>query len=242
MIEKTGMRFVSPFAAKAAVAERRASMEAGARPPGPGPESIAAAKAIGEARMSAAGVQPRTVAASGAVPHVVEHVAIVVDRGGGVEVHRSAVTALFDRSACAVARLHADGLIGWPGFRAALAFAWAGDRVLGGARVRTSGVEPAIAGAILPDGLAEAERDALARQRWLLARARLSAAQFRIVDRVMRHDESAAAAARAAYPRYRDRKKLCGMGDQALIEATQSLAVEYGFEAEKRNEPFLRLR
>lgn len=216
-----------------AAIEARASMALSARPPAPGPEMRAAAETIVSARMVASEIQPRTVATAGLVAKTVEHVAVFVDvKRGEVVVDRSEVMALFDPSACAVMRLAAQALIDEACVKAALRFAWAGDRVFGPARVRT--VDLNRVHGLTGDGLKAAELDCQARDEWATARGLLLRAEFRILDGVMRQDESAARAAAAAYPQFACRKKLTGLGDQALISATERLALELGYKA--RNE------
>lgn len=211
----------------------RASMAANARPPAASGALKAASAAIAQARMTGAGIQPQTVATAGLKVRAVEHVAVFVDvKRGEVKVDRSEVTALFDPSACAVMRLAGDGLIDDAQVRAALRFAWAGDRVNGPARVRTVDLDR-VSG-VACDGMKAQEIDAQARDDWNVARVLLMAAEFRVLDGVMRHDESSARAAVFAYPRFKDRKKLQGMGDQAIISGTERLALEYGYKA--RNE------
>lgn len=200
------------------------------RPPSPDAAAYAAADKIVDARMVGAGVQPRTIAGRDVEVIATDFKAIVTGKDGAerTEQEASKVLALFDRSACAVMRLAHDGLIAPIGALAALAFAGAGDRVMGGVRVRTVDLDR-VRGAA-GDGVTEAEKDKIARWRWDVARLRLSRVQFRILDGVMRHDETSTAAARSAYPTYSCRKKLSGMGDQALIDACGLLSVEYGFE------------
>lgn len=190
----------------------------------------AAQDTIVSARMVAAELQPHTIAGRAHVATVVEHVAIEVDRNGATHLERSAVTALFNRDICAVMRLAHDGLIDATGVKAALRFAWAGDRVMGQARIRTVDLDRMPGGDW--SGMQAAERDAQARIDWDVATLRLMARERRILDGVMRRDESAHAAAQAAYPQIRSRDKLQGMGDQALISATEKLAVEYGYKAQ----------
>lgn len=218
---------------RAKASEAKARLAAASRPPIPSEALNEAARKLVDARMIGAGVQARTLSDRDVVVVNTDHHAIVVGRDGAEKVadEGSATRALFDRSSCAVFRLHADGMIDHPGVMASLAFAAAGDVILGGQRVRTVDFEK-VRGT---DGeqLNEAERVKIARWRWDIARIRLLAAQFRILNGVMRHDETATAAARAAYPRYSCRKKLSGMGDQALIDACGSLAQEYGFEVKK---------
>jgi hypothetical protein len=185
--------------------------------------------AIVSARMTDAGASPFAVARTGAKPHVVEHTAIEVGSDGSVRIERSATLALLARSACAVFRLAADGYIDFPGVKAALAFAWAGDVVLGGFRVRTSDVKRVRVSASLGFSGEAGDRDAAAAERWTTAKRALSRSEFLILNGVMRFDQSAAEAARSAYPRIADRARRSGIGDQALITATLSLADEFGF-------------
>lgn len=199
-----------------------------------------AAKAIGAVHGEVSGVQARTVMAKTG-PHAddgrealsvrdVDHTALIHDvRRGEVKVEKSSVKALFDRNACAVMRLAADELIDEDGVKAALRFAWAGDRCFGPVRVRTIDLDRAVGGGH-DDGLTGAEIDVLARADWNVARVRLMRAEFTILERVMRYDQTAPQAAKVAYPRYSDRKKLSGMGDQALISACETLSVEYGYK------------
>lgn len=213
-----------------AAVNARASMAANARPPASSPQVKAAAAAIVSARMTGAGVQPQTVAAGKLKVKAVEHVAIVVDTRLGVKVERSEVTALFNSSSCALMRLADEELVDAAQVKAALRFAWAGNRVLGEVRVRTVDLDRIVG--LGAGGANAAEIDAEAKDDWTIARIRLMAAEFRILDGVMRHDEPSGRAAAFAYPNFRDRKKLGGMGDQAIISATDKLAFEYGYKAD----------
>ena len=201
----------------------------------------AAERLLLDARMVGAEVQSQTIAERDVIVVDTDHKAIVVGKDGEEKVadKASSVLALFDRSSCAVLRLARDGLIEEPGLKAALAFAAAGDRVMGGVRVRTVRFDTVKGGG--EDGASDAERNKLARWRWDLARISLSRAQFLILDRVMRHDETSVKAAGSAYPNYSCRKKLSGMGDQALIDACEALAVDYGFESKKTDHRSLSL-
>ena len=193
-----------------------------------------AASAIVSARMTESGASPFAVARTGAVPHVVESEAIEIDSGGAVKVERSDTRVLMARSACAVFRLAAAGDIDEPGVKAALAFARAGDCVLGAFRVRTMDVDRVrVAHAFGFSGDA-GDRAMLARERWDIALAALTRQEFRVLDGVMRHDQSAPDAARAAWPRLKDRKTLQGRGDATLVSACETLAVEYGFETKPK--------
>ena len=187
------------------------------------------ADAIVSARMLEAGLQPRTAARGALEPHVVEYLAIETGADGATKVHRSQVTALFNGAQSPALRLLKLGLIETSGAAAAVAFAAAGDRVMGAVRVKTMRFDKVWAfGASI--SMADGERDALARQRWAIAGQVLTRSEFRIIDGVMRHDETAEAAARAAYPRLRGRDKVSGMGDQAMISACEALAIAYGLE------------
>lgn len=230
-VDAIAARIEHGLAAKSAEAKAIATARA--------PEYDAAEKIV-RARMVGTGLQLKTVAMGEVGVIVSGHTALKGDGKGGAGVESFEVRQLFNRAACAVFRLFHEGDIAVPGVKAALAFAHAGDRVLGADRVRTTEFER-IRGAIGESGLADIERDAQARQRWLLARLTLCREEWRVMDGVMRHDESAVAAASAAWPKTKDRKKLGGMGDWALIRACRELALAYGFETKTPVLPSLAL-
>lgn len=192
----------------------------------------AAEQMIVSARMLGAGLQAHTVARKGAEPRVIDAIALEVGADGDERIERSDVTVLFDRSANAVFRLADDGKIDEAGARAALRFAWAGDRVMGAVRVRTSAFERVARSA--SDGLIAAEADAQARADWDVARVALMRAEFRIMDGVMRRDEGAAEAAASAFPSISHRQTLTGMAYAALINACERLAGLYGYAPQRR--------
>lgn len=214
---------------------RRAAMSVNHRAPGPSEAVKAGAEAIVSARMTGTALQPRTVAARGAEPHIVEHVAIVVDAGGGLKVERSEVTALFAPTQNPVKRLMEARLVTSAGAYAAVCFAAAGERVArlaGSPCVRT--MQYALPSGIGQGHLTEQEADLLASERWKKAappKGALSPGVFAVMDGVMRRGESAVAAAGRYWPMLRDRKRLGGMGDGALIEGCSVLAEVYGFES-----------
>ena len=180
------------------------------------------ADAIVSARMTSVGLQAKTAGALKLTPTMVEAKAIIVDSAGKAKVERSAVTALFDNSACAVMRLWRNDDISDDGAFWAVKFAWAGDRVMGAVRVKTSQFDDTPRAPAM-DGLEPSERDATAREIWDRSQTALGRRLFRMLDLVMRHDASSVEAARAAYPNVRDRKKLSGMGDAALITCCERL-------------------
>lgn len=217
---------------RALAQEARDRMAARHRPPSPSVNHHAAASKIVSARMVSAELQPQTIAYRDIDVVATDVAAMKVGKDGEERTEASKTLALFDRSACAVFRLAHDGLVEFTGVQAALAFAAAGDRVMGGDRVRTVDFDRVPGGG---DGGTEAEKSKIARHRWDVAVLRLMRAQFRILDGVMRHDESVEAAGRAAYPKIRNKMKIIGMADQALIDACAALAVEYGFEKIKHD-------
>lgn len=190
----------------------------------------AAAGEIVAARMTDSGASAYAAARTGAVARVVETVAILVGADGAERVERSEATALVAPNACAVFRLAAKGAIDEPGVKAALTFAAAGDVVLGPVRVRTVDFWRVAGGAPgeAVDGAAAAV------ERWRIALGELTRSEFRVLDAVMRHDQTSAAAAQAIWPRERERKKLVGMGDALLITSCETLSAAYGFRG--RNE------
>jgi hypothetical protein len=225
-------RTVDAIAARIERGLERKAAEAVAMSEARAPERAAAEKII-SARMIGAELQLKTVARPEIEVVIAEHVAIRGDAKGGDGVAKFEVRRLFNRAACAVLRLYHDGEISWSAVKAALAFAHAGDRVLGPVRVRTVEFER-LRGALAPDTLSEIEKDTQARKRWMLAQLALCLEERRMLDGVMRFDESAVEAARAAFPRVRDRKKLSGMGDWALVRGARELAYAYGFETRER--------
>lgn len=188
-----------------------------------------AVRAVHDARAHGAELQPQTVAAGGLEAKVTDYVAIEVGKDGATKIHRSQVTALFNKRSCACVRLWADGQIGDDGMRAALRFAAALDRVYGAFRVRT--VDWDRVTGIGLDGLSSPERDAQARRDHDDARDDLGVRLFTILNAVMRFDMTAADAAAKIYGDMRT-EKLIGMGDAALIEATGRLAALWGFSGE----------
>lgn len=207
---------------KLSVVERFGVGEAAARASG--------ADAIIKARMTGAGIQAKT--AAGLTPATIEHVAITIGRDDCPRVERSEVRALFNRKACAVMRLWQDHQITDDGAFWAVRFAWAGDRVMGPARVRTGRYDDGAIAAASNCG-APQEKDAAARHIWDVSRIALGNRLFRILDLVMRHDMGAADAAREVM-RQAHRAKATGMGDMALIEACDRLVETFTGPAHKR--------
>lgn len=224
-----GEKTVDAVAARAEARERAAAAEASRIGAALAPVRSAQSEIV-NARMTDAGASPFAVARGEARPEVIECVAIEVDRHGERHVERSEVTVLASPNACAVFRLAAKGAIDETGVKAALAFARAGDMVLGAFRVRTVDYERVRGG----QSLIEAQSVAVAVERWRAAIEELTRAEFTVLDGVMRRDLSAEVAAREAFPAERGDKKLRGMGDASLISACDRLAREYGFRA--RNE------
>lgn len=212
-------------AAKAASA--RGSMAAHARPPADA-DVRTGASAIVRARMTGAGIQPKTAGALALEPVAVSHESIEVGADGETRIECSTTTALFDRRACAVMRLAEAGEIAASGVVAMLRFAAAGDRVVGQARVRTVDWDRHPGHGW--DGLEPAEADAVAAERWRLARECLTRTEFRVANGVMRYDLSAPRAYAAAYGGHKNRKVMAARADQALIAAAERLAVAFGLE------------
>lgn len=226
-----GEKTVAAVAARTEARERAAAAEASRIWAALAPVRSAQSEIV-NARMTDAGASAHAAARTGARATVVAHEAIAVGADGAERLERSAVTALFSANSCAVFRLAAKGAIEETGVKAALAFALAGDMVLGAFRVRTVDYErvPVKGGR----SLVEAQSVAVAVERWRAAIEELTRAEFAVLDGVMRRDLSSEAAAREAFPAEKGDKKLRGMGDASLISACHRLAREYGFRA--RNE------